>query len=132
MWVQLLSPCLTPCDAMDCSPPGSSVHGILQARTLDWGAISFSRGSSRPRDRTRVSCTRGRVLHHRATREALRRLQMFAETVLVTRCTLWSRPPQSMLAAYTDGSSSDLSLSETGFGKERGAKPAAGVEGCDG
>ena len=33
----------------DCSPPGSSVHGILQARTLEWGAISFSRGSSRPR-----------------------------------------------------------------------------------
>ena len=35
---------------MDCSPPGSSVHGILQARTLEWGAIPFSRGSSRPRD----------------------------------------------------------------------------------
>ena len=40
------------CDPMDCSPPGSSVHGILQARILEWGAISFSRGSSQPRDRT--------------------------------------------------------------------------------
>ena len=40
------------CDPMDCSPPGSSVHGSLQARTLDWGAISFSRGSSWPRDQT--------------------------------------------------------------------------------
>ena len=36
-------------DHMDCSPPGSSVHGILQARTLDWGATAFSRGASRPR-----------------------------------------------------------------------------------
>ena len=45
---------------MDCSPPGSSVHGILQARILEWGAISFPRGSSRPRDRTQVSHTAGR------------------------------------------------------------------------
>ena len=43
------------CDPMDCSPPGSSVHGILQARILEWVAISFSRGSSRPRDQTQVS-----------------------------------------------------------------------------
>ena len=43
------------CDPKDCSPPGSSVHGILQARRLEWGATSFSRGSSRPRDRTQVS-----------------------------------------------------------------------------
>ena len=42
--------CLTLCDSGDCSPPGASVHGILQARTLEWGAISSSRGSSRPRD----------------------------------------------------------------------------------
>ena len=39
---------LTPCDPMDCSPPGSSVHGILQARILEWVAIPFSRGSSHP------------------------------------------------------------------------------------
>ena len=44
------------CNPMDCSPPGSSVHGILQARILEWIAISFSRGSSWPRDRTHVSC----------------------------------------------------------------------------
>ena len=44
--------CSTLCDPMDCSPPGSSVHGIFQARELEWGAISFSRGSSRPRDGT--------------------------------------------------------------------------------
>ena len=46
--------CLTLCDPVDCSPPGSSVHGTLQARTLERVAISLSRGSSRPRHRTRV------------------------------------------------------------------------------
>ena len=52
--------CLTLCDPKDCGPPGSSVHGILQARVLEWVAISFSRGSSQPRDQTRVSCIAGR------------------------------------------------------------------------
>ena len=42
--------CPTLCDPIDCSPPGSSVHGIFQARVLEWVAISFSRGSSQPRD----------------------------------------------------------------------------------
>jgi len=42
--------CSTLCDPMDCGPPGSSVHGILQARILEWVAILFSRGPSRPRD----------------------------------------------------------------------------------
>ena len=54
--------CLTLWDPMDCSPPGSSVHGILQARILDWLAISFSRGSSRPSDWTQVSCIAGDTL----------------------------------------------------------------------
>ena len=47
--------CLTFCDPMDCSPPGSSVHGILQARILEWVAMPSSRGSSRSRDQTQVS-----------------------------------------------------------------------------
>ena len=47
--------CLTLCDPMSCSLPGSSVHGILQARILEWVAIPFSRGSSQPRDGTQVS-----------------------------------------------------------------------------
>ena len=46
--------CLPLCDPMDYSPPGSSVHGIFQARILEWVAISYSRGSSRPRDQTCV------------------------------------------------------------------------------
>ena len=40
--------CLTLCDPMDCNPPGSSIHGILQARILEWVAVSSSRGSSQP------------------------------------------------------------------------------------
>ena len=52
---KLLQLCLTLCDPMDSSPPGSSVHGILQARILEWVAMPSSRGSSRPRDRTCVS-----------------------------------------------------------------------------
>ena len=49
-------------DLMDCSPPGSSVHGVLQARIQEWASISFSRGSSLSKDRTHVSCNAGRFL----------------------------------------------------------------------
>ena len=68
--------CPTLCDPMDCSLPGSSVHGIFQARVLEWVAISFSRGSSQlrdrtgPRDQTQVSRTAGRCFTIWATREA--------------------------------------------------------------
>ena len=55
---------------VDCSPPSSSVHGILQGRILEWVAISFSRGSSRPRDRTQVSHIAGRCFNLCTTREA--------------------------------------------------------------
>ena len=51
--------CLTLCDPMDCRP-GSSAHGILQARILEWVVIPFSRGSSQPRDQTQVFHTAGR------------------------------------------------------------------------
>ena len=53
--------CLSLCYPMDCSLPGSSVHGILQARILEWVAIPYSRGSSWPRDWTHVSCIAGRL-----------------------------------------------------------------------
>ena len=59
------------CDPKDCSPPGSSVHGILQARMLEWSAAAFSRGPSWPRDQTQVSRIAGRVFTVWATREAL-------------------------------------------------------------
>ena len=51
---------LTLCEPMDCCPPASSVHGISQTRIQEWAAISFSRGSSPPRDQTHISCTAGR------------------------------------------------------------------------
>ena len=59
---------------VDCSPPSSSVHGILQARILEWVAISFSRGSSQPRDQTQVSHIAGRRFNLCTTREAWVRL----------------------------------------------------------
>ena len=65
--------CLTLCDPMDCSPPGSSVHGIFQAWILEWVAVSFSRGSSWPRDRTWVFCIVGRCFTVWATREATKK-----------------------------------------------------------
>ena len=61
--------CPTLCNPMDCSLPGSSIHGIFQARVLEWVAISFSRRSSWPRDWTRVSYIVGRCFTVWATRE---------------------------------------------------------------
>ena len=61
--------CPTLCDLMEYSPPGSSVCGVFQARILEWVAISFSRGSSQPWDRTQVSCIAGRCFNLWATRE---------------------------------------------------------------
>ena len=55
--------CPTLCNPVDCSPPGFSLHGILQERILEWVAISFSRGSSQPRDRTQVSRIAGRCFN---------------------------------------------------------------------
>ena len=55
--------CPTLCDLMEYSPPGSSVCGVFQARILEWVAISFSRGSSQPWDRTQVSCIAGRCFN---------------------------------------------------------------------
>ena len=66
-----LQSCLTLCNPMDCSPPGSSVHGTLQARILLWAAISFSRGSSWLRNSTQVSFIAGRFFNIWATRDAL-------------------------------------------------------------
>ena len=67
MEAKFLQSCPALCDPMDCSPPGSSVPGILPARILKWVAMPSSRGSSQPRDQTRVSCVSciGRqVLYH--------------------------------------------------------------------
>ena len=68
-WSEVAQSCPILCNPMDCSPPGSSVHGILQARILEWVALSFSRGSSWPRDQTQVSRIGGRRFNLWATRE---------------------------------------------------------------
>ena len=70
IWCVLVTQsCPTICDPMDCSPPGSSVHEISQARILEWVVIFFSRGSSPPRDRVWVSCIAGRLFTNWAARE---------------------------------------------------------------
>ena len=80
------------CNPMDYSPPGSSVHWIPQARmgVLEWVAISFSRGSSRPRNQTQVSCIAGRFFTNSAMREALSYVQLFT--------TLWTVAHQAPLS----------------------------------
>ena len=65
--------CPSHCDPRNCSPPGSSVCGISQARVLEWVAVSFSRGPSQLKDQTHVSCLGRRILYHWATKEAKRR-----------------------------------------------------------
>ena len=59
MYVKVVQSCPIFCDPMDSSLAGSSVHGILQTRILEWVVIPFSRGPSQPRDRTQVSCIAG-------------------------------------------------------------------------
>ena len=94
---QVSHSCPTLCNPVDCSPPGSSIHGILQARILEWVAISFSRGSSQPRDRTQVSCTAGRTFNLRATREALgmyslwKAVQLLTHYVTMECCDSWAK-----------------------------------------
>ena len=68
-WSEVAQSCPTLCDPMDCYLPGSSVHGIFHAIVLEWIAISFSRGSSPPRDRTQVSRIVDRRFTIWATRE---------------------------------------------------------------
>ena len=83
--------CPTLWDPMDCSLPGSSLHGILQARVLEWVVISFSRGSSHPRDRTLVSCILGRRFNLWATREPI--CKFYVITIPITaKCFLkWEK-----------------------------------------
>ena len=68
--VLIAQSCPALCNPMDCSPPGSSVFGILEARILEWVAIPFSTASSQPKDWTWVSCIAGRLINVRVTRQA--------------------------------------------------------------
>ena len=62
---------LTLCNLMDCNLPDSSIHAIFQARILEWVAISFSKGSSQPRNRTHVSCISGRFFTTKPTGKSI-------------------------------------------------------------
>ena len=76
--------CPTLCDSPDCSPPGSSVLGISQARILEWVAVSFSRGLSRPRDQTHVACIVGGFFTVWATREAILHIYEWLTIYIIT------------------------------------------------
>ena len=96
--------CPTLCDPMDCSLPGSSVHGIFQARVLEWIAISFSRGSSRPRDPTQVSRIVDRRFTVWATREVLARCLRHNYQSLKINCSFkkkWSKKDGLPLVDFT-------------------------------
>ena len=88
--------CLTLCDPMDCGLPDSSIHGIHQARVLEWVAISYSRGSSWSWDWTRVSCIGRLILYHWAPRKPS--VRWYTPTELQKACP-WPYI-QSMLLPY--------------------------------
>ena len=111
--------CLTLCDPMNCSPLGSSVHGILQATILEWFAIPFSRESSQPRDRTWVSYIAGRFFTVWPTREASVRkthLEFTYHVVQSTGLPSWLNSKESASNAGDAGSIPGLGRSEGGIG----------------
>ena len=71
IWATKLSCVQLFCDPMDCSTPGSSAHGISQARILEWVAISSSRGCSCSRDQTQVSCIGRQIIYHLSHQESI-------------------------------------------------------------
>ena len=112
--------CLTLCDPRDWSPLGSSTHGILQARILERVAIPFSRGSSRPRDRTQVSCAAGSFLHCRLT---LYQLSQHS-TRLKTRCVIkWTRTlrPERRLCSVAGLTHGSKTHEDTSWGQKPGS-----------
>ena len=102
---------------MDYSLPGSSVHEISQARILEWVAISYSRGSSQPRDQTCVSCIGRQILYHWATREAPCRIYIFlssqTEKAMATHSSTlaWKIP-------WTEGPGGLQSMGSLGVGHD--------------
>ena len=93
------------CDPMDCSPPGSSVHGISQARILEGVAMSFSRGSSWPRDRTCMSCTAGgfftmEPLEAQTINYIMTIFTLTTKSHCFFLCGTWSSTPSSQLPHF--------------------------------
>ena len=98
MCAQLLQSCPALCNPMDCSPPSSSVHGILQARILEWVLMPSSRGSSYPRDQTHISC--GSCVAAGATGEAPEAVSVsqFSCSVMSDSMTPWTAARQASLS----------------------------------
>ena len=108
--------CSTLADPMDCSLPGSSVHGILQARILEWIAISFSRGSSQPRSWTQVSCIVGRFFTNWHTREAQQPKEAFENFCLTDYGGLVTKSCLTLETPWTVAYQARLSM---GFSKQK-------------
>ena len=100
MTVLVAQSCPTLCDPWDGSPSGSSVHGILQARILEWAAIPFSRGSSRPRDRTQIFCIACRFFTVWATGDAPFTHGSAYMSILTSRFSSTPHPPWSNTNFY--------------------------------
>ena len=111
---------------VDCSPPSSSVHGILHARILEWVAISFSRGSSRPRDRTQVSHIAGRHFNLCATREALKYKNTVSQKTFYRDTELQI---QVLISKISKGGK-EASLKEEGGGGGRGGAKGVALQTC--
>ena len=113
------------CDPMDCSLPDSSVHGILQARTLEWVAISSSRGSSRPRGRTHISCSfcLGRQVLYHQHHLGSPGLHLIAALLFLTLISHASKVTlkilQARLQQYVNSELPDV---QAGFRKGRGTR----------
>ena len=84
-WDEVAQLCMTLYNPMDCSLPNFSIHGIFQARILEWVAISFSRGSSQPRDRTWVSC-----IAAAAAAKSLQSCPTLRNPIAGRRFTIWA------------------------------------------
>ena len=100
-WSSVAQSCLTVRDPLHCNPPGSSVHGISQAKILKCIAISFFRGSSRPRDGTHISCTGRWLLYCWVTREALGRT-LPSSWILTSLQSVWGvlQHPRLLLTGW--------------------------------
>ena len=83
---EVAQPCPTLCDPMDCSLPSFSVHGVFQARILEWVSISFSRGSSPPRDQTRSPALQADALPSEPPEKPLCYIKKAAKSVLIQLC----------------------------------------------
>ena len=119
----VIQSCLTLCGPTDCSPPGSSLHEIFQARILEWVAKPSSRGSSKPWDQTPVSCVSciGRKIIYYTTWEALPLLTLLiADTKLLPLvpnslfCPLFCKSGAVMFPAHAGAAASSLLLSPCG------------------